>query len=73
MNFETTAHDLKRSKFNPFHSLMYHIQVTDHFETSAPNDAKMTLNTTKSQLLHIFFANTPMSPKFQSRLLHVAL
>ncbi len=47
--------------FNTFHSTANHFG--GHFETSAQNDAKMTLNTTISKLPHISFTSPP-SPKF---------
>ncbi len=34
--------------FNPFHSMISGFRVTDYFETSARNDSKMTLNTTRT-------------------------
>ena len=50
---------------------MNHIRLAGHLETSVQNDAKMTLNTTKSLRYPIlnYSASTSLSPKFQSFLL----
>ncbi len=38
--------------------------VTGHFETSAPNDIKMTLNTKRSKMPHIIYNNYSRVPDF---------
>ncbi len=60
-----------RSKIYPLYLLVspdpkisVHFRVKGqfmHFETSAANDSKMTLNTTRLEVLHICFANTHKS------------
>ncbi len=47
--------------FTVFHFTTTRLQVTGHFETSAPNDTKMTLNLTRSKVPKICVS---MSPKF---------
>ncbi len=48
-----------------FHFLVTHIRVTSHLEKGVPNDAKMTLNTTKPQIPDIIPPKSPSpeSPK----------
>ncbi len=43
----------------PFHSTTSHFRVTGHFETSALNDPKMTLNTKRLKVPHIHVTTTP--------------
>lgn len=50
---------------NPFLSLDSYFRVTGHFETNAPNDLTMALNTTKSNVHPICFTNT-LCPKLLS-------
>ena len=45
------------SNFTPFRSMASHFGVTGH----APNDLKMTLNTTRSKVLHICVTSVPES------------
>ncbi len=40
------------------------LSVTGHFETSAPNDPKMNLNTKRSKVPHIHGTNYPWVPDF---------
>ncbi len=50
-------------KFHLFHSTASRFQVTgaDNFETSAPDNLKMTLNTKRSKVLHTHVITTPQS------------
>ncbi len=41
-------------------------RVTGHFEASAPNDLKVTLNTIRPKVSHVCCINIPPSPKFYS-------
>ena len=51
--------------FTPFHSTFSHFGVTCHFETSAPNKPKMTLNTKRSKVSHILMRiYLTLSPNF---------
>ncbi len=43
---------------------------TGHFETSAPNDPKLTLSTSRSYVPYIYMLLGSMSPKFHSISLH---
>ena len=45
--------------FSPFRSMTSYIQVTGHFEKSLSNDAKMTLNPTRSKVPHICVTSLP--------------
>ncbi len=57
--------------FTPFRSTASCSRVTGHFETSALNDSKMTLNTKRSKVPHkccrpYIYYNYPWVPKFPS-------
>ncbi len=45
--------------FIPLHSMDSRCRVTEHFETSALNDPKMTLNAKTSKLIHTHILTTP--------------
>ncbi len=47
--------------FNLFHSTESHYWVIGHFETCAPNEPKMNLNTMRSKVPHIFYTITSES------------
>ncbi len=49
------------SNFGPFCTTTSHFGVTGHFETHAPIDLKMTLNTTRSKVHHICVTSVPES------------
>ena len=51
---------LRVSNFNLFHTMasLFDLQA---FEASSPNDPKMTLNTSRSKILHILSTCTPRS------------
>ncbi len=44
--------------FSPRHSMASHLRVTGHFETNAPNETKMILNTKRSKVPHIHTETT---------------
>ena len=67
----------KRSKEPPQHSITIlesqiylfrsttsHSWATSHFETSVPNNPKMTLNSVRSKVPHIHITTTPKSKNF---------
>ncbi len=51
------------SNFTLFHSTTSRFGVTGQFETHAPNDLKMTLNTTRWKVHHICVTTVPESQK----------
>ncbi len=55
--------------FTPIHSTASNFQLAGHFETSAPNDAKMTLNTKRSNAPHILQLLPAPPPRPQISLL----
>ncbi len=60
---------MSESQISVSHSTASHFQVTGHFDTSAPNDPKMTLNTKRSKEPLIHVPSTP-EPKIS---IHFAL
>ncbi len=48
-------------KFTPFRSTTRCFRDTDRFGTIAPNDPKLTLNTTRSEILHMCYTTTTES------------
>ena len=54
-------HILQLTTTAKFHSVAIYFQVTGHFETSAPNDPKVTWG----HLVHLYFLST-LSLKFHS-------
>ena len=59
------------SNFTPFRSTTSRFWVAGHIEPRAPNDLKMTLNTTRSKVHHICVTSVPARvPKFWSVLLY---
>ena len=55
------------TNFSPFHSTDSRFRVTDHFETSAPNYSKMTLNNKRLNVFNIHVTSTP-GPQISFRL-----
>ena len=45
--------------FTPFSSTAIYFRDTGDFETSAPNEPKMTLNTKRPKVLHMHITTTP--------------
>ncbi len=52
---------LRVSNFTPFCSMTSCFRVIGHFETSAPNDPRMTLNTARSKVHYICVTSVPKS------------
>ena len=51
-------------KFPTIHSTASRVRVTGHFQTSAPNHHKRTLNTKWSKVPNIEITTTPRAPNF---------
>ena len=59
--------------FTPFRHMTTCFRDTSRFEISAPNDPKMTLNTSRSYVPHIYVTSIQNIPNFTSQMSQISL